>query len=99
MVFLVAAVILDEVPRHLRRGASQVDINAPGVCFGGEGEAKFAADLFDTRFELLDVVDGVDAFAHDPLRYRGISCSSQGEMRATTELTRGDVSGRAIERI
>ena len=52
------------VLRHIRRTPRQVDIHAPGILFRSVLKTKFLADLLDTRLDLLNVVDGVVAFAY-----------------------------------
>lgn len=51
--------------RHISRSAGEIDINASRILFRRILETKFATDLLNTGFDLLDVVGRVVAFADD----------------------------------
>jgi len=64
-LMIPAAIVRQELLRHVRGPALQVDVYAACVGLGVFLEVEFAAEGFDFGFYLLDVVGGVVAFADD----------------------------------
>lgn len=52
--------------RHVGRAAGEIDIYPSRILFSGILKAKISADLFNARFNLLNVVHGMVSFADDP---------------------------------
>lgn len=71
MMLLLPAVMLLTTARVSRRrwirrtSTLEIDVDSTFVCFGIVLESEFLTDLFDARFDLLDVVYGVVALADD----------------------------------
>ena len=63
-VVLLVATRVTVMLGHVCRAAGQVDVHTASVLFRGVLESEFLADLLDTGFYLLDVVDGVVAFSY-----------------------------------
>lgn len=53
--------------RHVGRATGEIDIYPSRILFGGILKAKISADLFNTGFNLLNVVHGMVSFADDPV--------------------------------
>jgi hypothetical protein len=51
--------------RWVRGSALEIDIDPALVLLGGILQSQFSAHLLDARFDLLDVIAGVVAFADD----------------------------------
>lgn len=55
--------------RHRRWSTGEVDVHPSGVFFRRVLQSQLLAHLFNSRLDLLDVVDGVVAFAYDAIYF------------------------------
>lgn len=65
LVATMMTVVCLGMRRHLCRSTFQVDVNPARVFLRCILETEFAADLFDPRLDLLDMANGMFAFAND----------------------------------
>lgn len=57
--------VVGRIVGHDSLATSEVNVNTAGVVFGSILQAEFTADLFDARFDLLDMAGGVVSLADD----------------------------------
>lgn len=55
--------------RHISRSTGQIHIDPTSIVFHGILQPEFLADLFDTRLDLLDMINGVISLADDAVIY------------------------------
>ena len=65
VVFMIAMITLCKLLRHMCRAALEIDVHSTSICLCRILQAKFLTDLLNARFDFLNVIWGMIAFADD----------------------------------
>lgn len=65
----IASMLLGELRRHLRCASGKIDVNSPRILLGGVLQPQFLADLLDTGFDLLNVIDRMISLSYDTVSH------------------------------